>query len=228
MATWEQLNFQNRSSPIIEQFIFLHDHIIRILTLIITVVFYMRAKFIMTKKINIKIAENHELEVVWTFLPGVVLVLIALPSLRLLYTSEEIEESLISIKTIGHQWYWSYEYSNFKELEFDSFIVPLERKNNYRLLETDNQVILPEKTFSQIFISSTDVLHSWTIPSMGVKADSSPGRLNMINIYPRKPGTYYGQCSEICGANHSFMPITLNITNFNQFKRWIKNQLSLL
>jgi cytochrome c oxidase subunit 2 len=225
MAIWEQLNFQNSFSPAIEQLIFLHDHIIRILTLIISIVFYVSVIFIINKKNMTKSSENHELEIIWTFLPGLILVLIAFPSLRLLYTSEEMDYSPIRIKIIGHQWYWSYEYSNFKEIEFDSFILPLEEKNTFRLIETDNYINLPEKIYTQVFISSTDVLHSWTIPALGIKADSRPGRLNIVNFYVRKPGLYYGQCSEICGANHRFIPISLNITNFNQFKTWILNNI---
>jgi cytochrome c oxidase subunit 2 len=221
MANWEQLNFQNRFSPNIEQLIFLHDHIMRILVLITSMVLYISILFMTSKNSSIKITENHNLEIIWTFLPGLVLILIAFPSLRLLYTSEEIDFSPISMKIIGHQWYWSYEYSNFKEVEFDSFIIPANTENTFRLLETDNYLVLPEKIYTQIFISSTDVLHSWTIPALGIKADSRPGRLNIITTYVNKPGNFYGQCSEICGANHRFIPISLNITNFQFFKTWI-------
>jgi cytochrome c oxidase subunit 2 len=226
MATWEQLNFQNRFSPIIEQFIFLHDHIISILILIITIVSYSITNFLVNSWTITAQKENHQLEVVWTFLPGIILLLIAFPSLRLLYLSEERETNPITIKTIGHQWYWSYEYRDFNNLEFDAFIKPIEDLNRFRLLDTDNKTTIPNKTPIQIFISSTDVLHAWTIPALGVKADSTPGRLNIINLISLKSGLYYGQCSEICGTNHSFIPIVLDIRPITIFKTWVKNHLN--
>lgn len=226
MANWEQLNFQNRFSPLIEQFIFLHDHIISILTLIITVVRYRLIKLFKNTFTISKQKENHELEIIWTFLPGIVLVIIAFPSLRLLYLSEEREKSPLNIKTIGHQWYWSYEYRDFKELEFDAFIKPIENNRTFRLLETDNHTCVPTNTPIQMFVSSTDVLHSWTVPAIGVKADSTPGRLNILNMISIKPGLYYGQCSEICGTNHSFIPITLDSRPIFFFKQWVKNIIS--
>nr|YP_004123095.1 cytochrome c oxidase subunit II [Hypsibius dujardini]CBY83888.1 cytochrome C oxidase subunit 2 [Hypsibius dujardini] len=222
MANWEQLNFQNSYSPLMEQFVFLHDHIMSILILIMFLVIYVFFKFSMSKFTFTKQKENHNLEVLWTFLPGMVLILIAFPSLRLLYLSEETNSQPITLKTMGHQWYWSYEYSDFKNIEFDSF---MESENyKFRLLDTDTHTVIPSKTPTQIFISSTDVLHAWTIPSLGVKADSTPGRLNIVNMFSLKPGKYYGQCSEICGTNHSFMPIVLDVRPFNFFKSWIKSQ----
>jgi len=223
MAIWEQLNFQNRYSPLIEQFIFLHDHIISILIIIIILVFYILTKFLIAKNVSKKPIENHNLEILWTFLPGIILILIAFPSLRLLYLSEEREQTPFNLKTIGHQWYWSYEYSNFKNLEFDSFI--LNNSENFRLLEVDNYTFLPSKIPIQIYVSSTDVLHAWTIPSLGVKTDSTPGRLNSIIITSLKSGVYYGQCSEICGTNHRFIPITLNIQPLKYFKKWVNFNL---
>lgn len=223
MANWEQLNFQDGLSPLIEQLYFLHDHIIRILVLITIVVLYIIAYFFLQKKISVTNPHNHGLEIIWTLLPALTLLMIAFPSLRLLYIREEHLTSPLRVKTLGHQWYWSYEYSNFKERDFDSFI----KTENYiwRLLETDNFLTLPIKNFIQIFISSTDVLHSWTVPSLGVKADSSPGRLNIINFLSNKRGRFYGQCSEICGANHRFIPISLLMVPFNDFIQRIKISL---
>lgn len=227
MATWEQLNFQNRSSPLIEQFIFLHDFIITILLLILSFVIYIIVFITINIKTKPIITDNHELEVVWTFLPGIVLILIAFPSIRLLYITEENKQHTINIKTIGHQWYWSYEYSDFHKIEFDRFMLPLEHNNQFRLLDVDNHTVIPENTPTQIFVSSADVLHSWTIPSLGLKIDSTPGRLNSINLISLKPGIYYGQCSEICGTNHSFMPITLEVRPFKFFKTWISSLILL-
>jgi len=221
MANWEQLNFQNRYSPLIEQFIFLHDHIISILTLIMCLITYVIFLFILSTKTIKTQKENHELEVLWTFLPGVILILIALPSLRLLYLSEETEKNPLILKTIGHQWYWRYEYTDFKALDFDSFISTSE---NFRLLDVDNKTVIPTKTPIQLLISSTDVLHAWTIPSLGVKADSVPGRLNIINLISLKSGLFYGQCSEICGTNHRFMPIVVDIRLLKFFKLWLLTQ----
>ncbi len=226
MATWEQLNFQNRTSPLIEQFIFLHDFIIIILILIFSTVFYIVSNIKLNTFTRNQISDNHELEILWTFLPGLVLILIAFPSLRLLYITEENKEHSINVKTIGHQWYWSYEYSDFKQLEFDSFMLPVENNNQFRLLDVDNHTVLPEKTPIQIFISSSDVLHSWAIPNIGIKSDSTPGRLNIVNLFGIKPGLFYGQCSEICGTNHSFIPIVLDIRPLTSFKSWILNTLA--
>lgn len=220
MINWEQINFQNRNNPLIEQLIFLHDHIIRILILILTLVTYIIFNILYSKKYIIP-KENHELEILWTFLPGLILILIAFPSLRLLYITEENNDLTLSVKIIGHQWYWSYEYSNIQNLEFDSFISP-SQNNKLRLLETDNQICLPFKTNTTLFISSSDVLHSWTIPALSLKVDASPGRLNHISLYNNKPGYYFGQCSEICGTNHRFIPITLIATDTKIFKNWIK------
>ncbi len=221
MATWEQINFQNRASPLIEQFIFLHDFILIILIIILSLVIYIVSFTRKNTLTKTKFSDNHELEILWTFLPGVILIFIAFPSLRLLYLTEERKENNMHIKTLGHQWYWSYEYSDFNNIEFDRFILPLEKSNQFRLLDVDNHLIVPEKTPIQLFISSADVLHSWTIPRLGIKADSTPGRLNTINFLAIKPGLYFGQCSEICGTNHRFIPIVLDTRPINFFKKWI-------
>lgn len=223
MATWEQLNFQNRISPLIEQFLFLHDFIVIILVLIFTMVIYTIGIIIFNPFIKMKTQDNHEIEVVWTFLPGLILIFIAFPSLRLLYITEENKENRINLKTIGHQWYWRYEYSDFSNIEFDRFILPLESKSQFRLLDTDNLVALPEKTPIRLFISSADVLHSWTIPTIGIKADSTPGRLNTVDFLTIKTGTYFGQCSEICGTNHRFIPIKVRVLPLKRFKTWLTN-----
>lgn len=221
MANWYQLNFQDAFSPLIEQLYFLHDHIIRILVLIIALVTYVTFFLMFNSFQYTIIKDNHRLELVWTLLPALTLLLIAFPSLRLLYITEERTENPLSIKVIGHQWYWSYEYTNFQDTEFDSFIT--NNKKNFRLLETDNPLVLPFQTITQFFISSTDVLHSWTLPAIGVKADSSPGRINITSFILNKPGYLFGQCSEICGANHSFIPISLYSVLPSHFIKFIKN-----
>ena len=155
----------------------------------------------------------------------IVLLFIAFPSLRILYLLDEINNPSISIKSIGHQWYWSYEYSDFSNVEFDSYIISQNDSNidTFRLLDVDNRIILPINNQIRILVSATDVLHSWTIPSLGVKVDASPGRLNQTNFFINRPGLFFGQCSEICGANHSFIPIVIESIPTNYFIKWISN-----
>lgn len=130
----------------------------------------------------------------------------------------------VTIKTIGHQWYWSYEYSDFNNVEFDSYIIPSNELNNniFRLLDVDNRTVVPINSQVRNLITAADVLHSWTIPRLGVKADAVPGRLNQVNFYSTRPGVYFGQCSEICGANHRFMPIVVETSSSKNFINWIK------
>jgi len=125
---------------------------------------------------------------------------------------------------VGHQWYWSYEYSDFNNLEFDSYIIPSNEIRNkiFRLLDVDNRTVVPINSQVRTLISAADVLHSWTVPRIGIKADAVPGRLNQVNFYSNRPGVYFGQCSEICGANHSFIPIVLERVPSKIFIKWIK------
>nr|AQP26951.1 cytochrome c oxidase subunit 2 [Nasutitermes sp. G682] len=146
----------------------------------------------------------------------------AIPSLRLLYLMDEIHNPAMTLKTVGHQWYWSYEYSDFTKLEFDSYMVQQEDQpiDAFRLLDTDNRVVLPMNSPIRMIVTAADVLHSWTVPSLGVKTDATPGRLNQMSFSTNRPGLLYGQCSEICGANHSFMPIVIESVSTNQFINW--------
>lgn len=148
-----------------------------------------------------------------------------MPSLKLLYLLDENNKPIITLKTMGHQWYWSYEYSDFKKINFDSFIIPSDKLNlnEFRLIEVDNRIILPIKTQIRIIISASDVIHSWTIPALAIKADAVPGRLNQANFLLNRPGLFFGQCSEICGTNHRFMPITIERISPQFFINWIKN-----
>lgn len=181
------------------------------------------------KYININLLERQMIECVWTIIPAVILIQIAIPSLILLYILDESIDSSITIKVIGHQWYWSYEYTDFwsisnnNQIEFDSYIIPSNEleENMFRLLDVDNRTIIPYNINIRMLISSADVLHSWTIPSLGVKADAIPGRLNQLKFISQRPGIFFGQCSEICGANHSFMPIVVEIVNIKNFLNWI-------
>nr|AIS86050.1 cytochrome oxidase subunit II [Lauraesilpha angusta] len=219
MTTWSNMNLQDSASPIMEQLIFFHDHTLMIITMILTIVSYMMVTMAFNKYINRFLLEGQMIEVLWTIAPAVILVFIAIPSLRLLYLMDEINTPALTLKTIGHQWYWSYEYSDFMNIEFDSYMLPqneMETKS-FRLLDVDNRAPLPTNMFIRVIITAADVLHSWTIPSIGVKADATPGRLNQVSMMFNRPGVFYGQCSEICGANHSFMPIVIESISMNNF-----------
>lgn len=224
MATWNHILFQDRASPLIEQLVFFHDHTIIIITLITILVLYIIISLLLNNIPNRFIYERQEIETVWTILPAITLIFIALPSLRLLYLIDEVSSPNLTIKTIGHQWYWSYEYSDFSEVQFDSYIINQDEipLNTFRLLDVDNRTIVPINTQIRILITAADVLHSWTVPSLGVKADAVPGRLNQISFYITRPGLFFGQCSEICGANHRFIPIAVERVPLDYFLNWIK------
>nr|YP_010580881.1 cytochrome c oxidase subunit II [Pyrops viridirostris]UZT27066.1 cytochrome c oxidase subunit 2 [Pyrops viridirostris] len=224
MATWMKINSMNSASPTMEQLINFHDHTMMILSSITAAVTIIMTMMLSNKMSNNKMTESQMTEAIWTTLPAVVLVFIAIPSIKILYMMEEIVNPSITIKTIGHQWYWSYEYSDSKKLEFESYMKTPEKAESFRLIEVDNRMMVPYMTQMRIIVSSSDVIHSWTIPSMGVKMDAVPGRLNQISMYVNKPGLFFGQCSEICGMNHSFMPIAMESINMKSFIKWMNNE----
>nr|ARH53703.1 cytochrome c oxidase subunit 2 [Anostirus castaneus] len=225
MATWLNINSQDSSSPLMEQLVFFHDHTMMILLMITVSVSYIMLMLFHNKYVNRYLLEGQTIELIWTIAPAVTLIFIALPSLRLLYLLDEINYPLMSVKSIGHQWYWSYELSDFKNVEFDSYMTPPAdtKSSDFRLLDVDNRLPLPFKSQIRMMVSSTDVIHSWTIPSMGVKTDATPGRLNQTTFYMNRPGIYFGQCSEICGTNHSFMPIVIESVSPKMFINWVKS-----
>lgn len=229
MATWSNFNLQNGASPLIEQIIFFHDHTLIILIIITILVGYLILSLFFNKYINRFLLEGQIIELIWTILPAITLIFIALPSLRLLYLLDELNNPLITLKSIGHQWYWSYEYSDFNNIEFDSYIIPSNdlSPNNFRLLDVDNRIVIPINNQIRILVTATDVIHSWTVPSLGVKVDANPGRLNQTNFFINRPGIFYGQCSEICGANHSFIPIVIERISIKNFINWVNNYSSL-
>ena len=171
-----------------------------------------------------RIQHNTALEVIWTLLPCIVLLFIAVPSFSLLYAVEDFNVIESSLKIIGNQWYWTYEFpgEGFEKF-FDSVMVSevdLKETNGLRLLEVDNRLLLPIEKQMRLFITSTDVLHSWAVPSLGVKMDACPGRLNQVALWINRRGMFYGQCSEICGINHSFMPIVIQAVGELDFFTW--------
>lgn len=225
ISTWKIILTQDRISPLIEQLLFFHDHTIIILIIITILVRYLIVSLFLNKFNYRFLLEGQTIELIWTVLPAIILIFIALPSLRILYILDEINNPTITVKSTGHQWYWSYEYSDFKNIEFDSYIIPSsEIKNwNFRLLDVDNRIIIPFNSKIRIIVTATDVVHSWTIPSLGVKIDATPGRINQIRFFINYPGLLFGQCSEICGANHRFIPIIIESISPFSFLKWIKS-----
>lgn len=174
------------------------------------------------------------LEIIWTITPAIILVLIAGPSFKLIYLMDEVIDPAVTLKVIGHQWYWSYEYSDYADqngtsIEFDSYMVPTDalEQGQFRLLEVDQKVQVPVNTHVRVIITGADVIHSWCVPSLGVKLDAIPGRLNQTGFLASREGIYYGQCSEICGANHSFMPIVVEAVSLDSYcmfvDGWLQN-----
>uniref|UniRef100_A0AAU7GG20 Cytochrome c oxidase subunit 2 n=1 Tax=Mecysmoderes ater TaxID=3158840 RepID=A0AAU7GG20_9CUCU len=223
MSTWKTLMIQDSASPLMEQLLFFHDHTLLILVIITILVSQMLISMLFNKFINRLLLEGQTIEMIWTILPAVILIIIALPSLHLLYLLDEIYNPVLTIKAIGHQWYWSYEYSDYKKIEFDSYMLPIEtmKSYNFRLLDVDNRMMVPFNSQIRMIVTSMDVIHSWTIPSLGVKIDGTPGRLNQVSFNINRTGLFYGQCSEICGANHSFMPIVIESVPTNFFIKWL-------
>nr|UVW93558.1 cytochrome c oxidase subunit II [Rivularia auriculata] len=223
MSFWGQLGFQDAASPMMEELIFFHDHAMMILIMIISFVGYAAFSLMMNNLGCRSLVEGQEIETVWTIIPAIILVFLALPSLRLLYLLDEVGDCGLSIKSIGHQWYWSYEYSDFLNIEFDSYMISSGDLNlgDFRLLEVDHRIIVPTEVDIRVLVTSADVIHSWAVPSLGVKVDAVPGRLNQLGFFVKYPGVFYGQCSEICGANHSFMPIVIETVPLEIFVKWI-------
>nr|WDA97486.1 cytochrome c oxidase subunit II [Macaca mulatta] len=220
MAHPVQLSLQDATSPVMEELITFHDHAFMAMSLISFLVLYALLSTLTTKLTNTSITNAQEMETIWTILPAIILILIALPSLRILYLTDEVNDPSFTIKSIGHQWYWTYEYTDYGSLIFNSYMLPplFLNPGDLRLLEVDNRVVLPIEAPVRMMITSQDVLHSWTIPTLGLKTDAVPGRLNQTVFTATRPGVYYGQCSEICGANHSFMPIVAELIPLKIFE----------
>jgi cytochrome c oxidase subunit 2 len=174
-----------------------------------------------------QVLHGQVLEIVWTITPSFVLVGIAIPSFALLYSMDELVEPMVTLKVIGYQWYWSYEYINskFEDLKFDSYMITEDslQVGDRRLLEVDNKVWVPVDTPVRVIVTAADVLHCWALPALGVKMDCVPGRLNQTGFFAKQTGIFYGQCSELCGVNHGFMPICLKIVPDKLFNMWLES-----
>nr|YP_009652590.1 cytochrome c oxidase subunit II [Steno bredanensis]ACG63397.1 cytochrome c oxidase subunit II [Steno bredanensis]ADZ56222.1 cytochrome c oxidase subunit II [Steno bredanensis]AEG23783.1 cytochrome c oxidase subunit II [Steno bredanensis]QCF45877.1 cytochrome c oxidase subunit II [Steno bredanensis] len=227
MAYPFQLGLQDAASPVMEELLQFHDHALMIVFLISSLVLYIITLMLTTKLTHTNTMDAQEVETIWTVLPAVILIMIALPSLRILYMMDEINNPSLTVKTMGHQWYWSYEYTDYEDLNFDSYMIPTSdlKPGELRLLEVDNRMVLPMQLTIRMLVSSEDVLHSWAVPSLGLKTDAIPGRLNQTTLMSTRPGLFYGQCSEICGSNHSFMPIVLELVPLENFEKWSVSML---
>nr|UZT67526.1 cytochrome c oxidase subunit 2 [Figites sp. ZJUH 20220010] len=221
MNTWFNLMFQDSASPLMEWLIKFHDFTLLVNLLITVMILFIMIKITYNKMISVNI-ESQMIELIWTILPMIILIFMALPSLKILYLMDEIYLPNMTIKCIGHQWYWTYEFSNFLNFNFESYMLKDLVNDSFRLLDVDNRLVLPMNMQMRFLVGADDVIHSFAVPSLGCKMDGVPGRLNQMNLMISRPGIYFGQCSEICGANHSFMPIVIESTNMNNFLSWIE------
>ncbi len=224
-----QLGFQPAASPVRDRIDSLHNEILIIIT-VITLIVMGLLLFVMVRfnakrnPVPSKTTHNRVLEVLWTGVPVVILLIIAVPSFKLMYYMDRTPNADMTLKVTGHQWYWSYEYPDQDKLSFDSNMIPEDQqvKNGQpRLLEVDNPVVLPVGATVRILVTGTDVIHSWFMPSMGVQEYAVVGRTNESWMTIERPGTYYGQCNQICGLNHPFMPIEIKAVSKEDFNTWL-------
>lgn len=235
-----QLGFQDPATPIMEGIVNLHHGIMFVIVVIGVFVGYLmvRAVQLFSKEIHPeadRVVHGTALEIFWTVTPAFILLILAVPSFALLYSVDEIIEPAITLKAVGHQWYWSYEYSDYateegETINFDSYMQASEDipKGALRLLEVDNRVVLPVRTHIRIILTAADVLHCWGIPSLALKLDACPGRLNQTSMFIKREGVFYGQCSEICGVNHGFMPICVEAVSLDNYVTWVSTKLEEL
>lgn len=223
-----QLGFQPAASPVMERIVGFHDWLLIVIT-VITIFVLVLMVYVMIKfnarvhPVPSKTTHNTILEVAWTVVPILILVVIAVPSFKLLYYSDSAVDAEMTIKAVGNQFFWSYEYPDHGDLTFDAVIVDEEDlgEGQPRLLTTDNAVVVPVNTTVRLLLTANDVIHAWAMPAFGVKADAVPGRLNETWFSANKEGVYYGQCSELCGTNHGFMPIMVKVVSKTDFADWV-------
>ena len=226
-----QLGFQDPASPIMEAIINFHNYVFIYLTYVCILVLWMMVS-IMVSFASTKRSISHkylihgtQIELIWTLTPAIILMFIAFPSFKLLYLMDEVIEPGVTVKVIGHQWYWSYEYSDYApaQIAFDSYMVPESdlEIGGFRLLEVDNALVVPVDTHIRVIVTAADVLHCWAVPSLGVKMDAVPGRLNQTSFIASREGQFYGACSEICGQGHSAMPIMVKSVSLPDYCAYI-------
>ena len=223
-----QLGFQDPASKGMESIIWFHDYMLlpvitAITAFVLFLILYVCVKFRASKnKVASTTSHNTTVEVLWTLIPCLILIVLAVPSFKLLYKQDTIPQADVTIKAIGYQWYWGYEYPDEK-IGFDSYMVEEKdlKANQPRLLTVDNEVYVPVNKVVKVMITANDVLHAWALPSFGVKRDAVPGRINETWFKAEKTGTFYGQCSELCGIKHAFMPITVNVVTEDVYATWL-------
>lgn len=230
---WAQCGFQDPASDIIGGIVEFHDYVIRNIAVVVFIVTSAYICLFKAKRTFRYFVENQHLETLWTILPAVILVSLAIPSLRLLYLQDETWKPEFTLKVEAHQWYWEYEIPNLlKSVDYpipitSTYSLPISSDQTPKigvthLLEVTNRAILPTNSVIQILVSSADVLHSFTVPSLGIKVDAVPGRRNAWSVNIKRPGIYTGQCSEICGVNHAFMPIVIEAVPYKTLLSWLK------
>ncbi len=226
-----QLGFQEAATPVMEGLTTMHDILLYIITaivvLVLAAIIYICVRF--SKKNNpvpSKTTHNAKLEVIWTVVPILILVGIAIPSLRLHYQMQGHPTPELTVKVVGYQWYWGYEYPDNGGINFESRIVEDKdlKPGQHRLLEVDNRMVVPVDTTVRLQLTGADVIHAFAVPAFGIKKDAMPGRLNETWFKATKTGTFYGQCSELCGIKHGFMPIAIDVVSKDDFAKWVKKQ----
>ena len=224
-----QMGFQPAASPVMEWVDGFHDFLLVVITLIsvfvLALMIYVFIKF--NAKANptpSRTTHNTTIEVLWTVIPIIILVVIAVPSFKLMYYADRAVDADMTLKVAGNQFFWTYEYPDHDELTFDAIMVDEAdlKDGDLRLLTTDNAVVLPVDTTIRLLLTANDVIHAWAVPAFGVKMDAVPGRLNETWFRINKEGTYYGQCSELCGSNHGFMPIMVKAVSKDEFAAWVE------
>ena len=224
-----QMGFQEAASPMMQKITLLHNQLFVVIILIAVVVtallFYTVFKFSAKRnKVLSKTTHHTWLEIIWTAIPALIVVGLAIPSVKLIYYIDQEPQNAMTIKVTGHQWYWSYEYPD-QNIAFDSYMIEDKdiQADQIRLLSVDNNLVVPAGVPICLQLTSMDVLHSWAVPALGVKKDTVPGRLNQMWLQVDKPGLYYGQCSELCGMKHGFMPIVVEAVTPEQYAQWIES-----
>jgi cytochrome c oxidase subunit 2 len=223
-----QLGFQKAASQGMEDIVWFHDYMLLPIITAITVfvlflLLYTCVRFRASRnKVASTTSHNTLVEVLWTLIPCLILIVMAVPSFKVLYSQDTIPKADVTIKAIGYQWYWGYEYPD-ENIIFDSYMVDQKdlKENQPRLLTVDNEIYVPVNKVIKVMITANDVLHAWALPSFGVKRDAIPGRINETWFKADKTGTYYGQCSELCGIKHAFMPITVNVVTEEEYNQWL-------
>ena len=223
-----QMHFQPAATPVMDQIISFHWVLLPIITVVVLFVLVLLLNCMIrfsarNNPVPSKFSHNTVIEVLWTVLPILVLIVIAVPSFRLLYYSDRTVDADMTIKAIGNQWYWTYQYPDHGAFEFDAVMKEDDELavGELRLLTTDTMVVVPTEANVRLLVTASDVLHAWAIPAFGVKLDAVPGRLNETWFRVDEPGVYYGQCSELCGTRHGFMPIMVQAVPRDEFEAWV-------